>query len=575
MNNAQIADVFEQVADLLEFQGANPFRIRAYRSGARAISGLSESIATILSDESRKLTDIQGIGKDLAAKCQTLVETGELPTLDELKEQIPDSVMAILRVRGLGPKKAAVIFNELGIKDLDELETACKEERLRDLKGFGAKTEATILKGIEFAKSAGDRMLWAKADAIVDGLLTHMESCEAIDRMSMAGSYRRGKETVGDLDLLVVSNDSEKVMDHFVAFEPVTETLLRGGDKVSIIVYDKMQIDLRVVPAESYGAAMQYFTGSKEHNIVVRGLAKKRNLRINEYGVYNAAGEYVAGATEADVYATLELPYFEPETRENRFEFDWANKGDLPDLVTLDDIRGDLHMHTTATDGKASIREMVEAAKRRGLQYIAITDHSQRVSMANGLDPERLLEQWAEIDVVNEELGKSFTILKGIECDILEAGGMDLPDDVLAQADWVLASVHYGQKQPRAQITARIIGALENPHVTAIAHPTGRLLNKREPYEVDLEQVFATAKQYGKILELNANPVRLDLNDIYCAAAKHHGIPIVVNTDAHSIDGLEVMKYGIKQARRGGLSKDDVANTRTWSQLKKLIGKRT
>lgn len=578
LNNSQIADVFEQVADLLEFQGANPFRIRAYRSGARAISGLSEAVASILADEDRKLTDVQGIGKDLAAKCKTLVETGVLPALEELKEQVPDSVMAILRVRGLGPKKAAILFNELGIQDLDQLESACQEERLRDLKGFGAKTEATILKGIEFAKTAGERMLWVKADSIVQRLLAHMETCEGIESMSMAGSYRRAKETVGDLDLLVVSKDNHDVMDHFCAFDSVTEVLLRGGDKVSVLVDGKMQIDLRVVPAESYGAAMQYFTGSKEHNIVIRGLAKKRNLRINEYGVYHSeTGEYIAGATEADVYATLDLPYFEPEIREHRFEFNWAEEseagqGTMPELVALEDLRGDLHMHTTATDGKASIQEMVAAAKALGLNYIAITDHSQRVSMANGLDPERLLVQWEEIDELNDELGKSFTLLKGIECDILEAGGMDLPDEVLARADWVLASVHYGQKQPREKITERILGAIENPHVSAIAHPTGRLLNKREPYQVDLEQVFSAAKEHGKILELNANPIRLDLNDVYCAQAKQHGIPVVINTDAHSTDGLNVMRYGIMQARRGGLTKNDVANTRTWPQLRKLIG---
>ena len=574
MNNSQIADVFEQVADLLEFQGANPFRIRAYRNGARAISGLSESVSAILADATRDLTDVQGIGKDLAAKCQTLVETGSLPALDDLKQQIPESVMAIMRVRGLGPKKAAILFTELGITDLESLETACREHRLRELKGFGAKTETTILQGIEFARSAGERMLWAKADEIVRSLLAHMEKSHAVERMAMAGSYRRGKETVGDLDLLVVSNDHHEVMDHFCGFAPVTDVLLRGDDKVSVVIDANVQIDLRVVPAESYGAAMQYFTGSKEHNIVIRGLAKKRNLRINEYGVFRVDnGAYVAGAAEDDVYATLDLPYFEPEIRENRFEFEWAEKGDLPDLITLDDIRGDLHMHTTTTDGKASIREMVDAAKALGLRYIAITDHSQRVAMANGLDPDRTLEQWREIDEINDELGKSFTVLKGIECDILETGGMDLPDDVLAQADWVLASIHYGQKQSRIQITDRLVGAIENPHVSAIAHPTGRLLNRREPYEVDLEQVFLAAREHGTLLELNANPRRLDLNDVYCAMAKRHGIPIVVNTDAHSIDGLNVMRYGILQARRGGLTKHDVANSRTWAQLRKLITK--
>jgi len=579
VTNAQIADIFEQMADLLEFEGANVFRIRAYRNGARAISGLAESIKQIIEDEDRKLTDIKGIGKDLAAKCETLVETGGLPALNELKAKIPESALAMLRVRGLGPKTAAKIFNALGVKDLDELEAACKEKRIREIKGLSGQTEAMILDGLAFARASGERMLLSEADTIAQALLAHMESCESIERIALAGSYRRGKETVGDLDLLVVTNDYRKVFDHFMAYSPITERLEQYGDFVSasVVVHGKIQVDLRVVRAESYGAAMQFFTGSKEHNIHVRDLARQRGMRINEHGVYDADGNHIAGTTEAEVYATLDLPYFEPEMRENRFEFGWAELGELPELVTLDDIRGDLHMHTIATDGKNTIREMVDAAIARGLSYIAITDHSHRVAMANGLDPERLLQQWAEIDEINKELASgpavadgearsdraSFTVLKGIECDILESGELDLPDDVLAQADWVLAAVHYGIDQPRQQITDRIVGALENPYVSAIAHPTGRLLNHREPYPVDLEQVFAAAKEHGKMLELNAHPSRLDLNDVLCASAKHHGIPIVINTDAHSIDGLDVMKYGIKQARRAGLTKADVANTRT------------
>lgn len=576
MTNAQIADVFDQVADLLEFQGANPFRVRAYRAGSRAIRDLQAAVSSILADETQALTDVPGIGKDLAAKCQTLVDTGSLPALEELKAKIPESVMAILRVPGLGPKKAAVLHKELGIDNLDQLAAACNEQRVRDLKGFGAKTEATILKGLAIAKAADDRMLWAKADEIVQMLLAHMDGCEDIKKMSMAGSYRRGKETVGDLDLLVVSTDSNQVMDHFGAFDAVTEVLVRGGTKMSVRVNTNMQVDLRVVPPESFGAALQYFTGSKEHNVIIRGLAKQHGLKINEYGVYRIDGdeqEYVAGASEEDVYATLNLPCFPPELRESRLEFELATAGELPELITLKDICGDLHMHTTETDGKASIRDMAAAARERGLTYIAITDHSRRVSMANGLDPDRLVAQWKEVDAVNKEFGRAFTVLKGIECDILEAGGMDLPDDILAQADWVLASVHYGQKQSRKQITERILGAIEDPHVTAIAHPTGRLLNRREPYEVDMEAIFAAAKKHGKLLELNANPHRLDLNEKHCAAAKQHGIPVVINTDAHSIDGLNVMRYGVLQARRGGLTKDDVANTSTWAQLRTLIGK--
>jgi DNA polymerase (family 10) len=344
---------------------------------------------------------------------------------------------------------------------------------------------------------------------------------------------------------------------------------------MSIRTSKGFQIDLRVVPAESFGAALQYFTGSKEHNVILRGRAKEKGLKINEWGVFRVKDEKetrIAGATEEDVYATLKLPVFPPELREGRREFQWADKGEIPELIELDDIRGDLHMHTTASDGAASIEDMVAAAKARGLSYIAITDHSQRVSMARGLTPERVLAQWKEIDRLRPSLPKGFTLLKGIECDILEKGGMDLPDDVLAEADWVIASLHYGQKQPREQITDRILGALHNPHISIVAHPTGRLLNKREPYQVDLDAVMIAAKKNGKLLELNANPVRLDLNDIYCAAAKQYGIPIVISTDAHHPDEMAVMRYGIVQARRAGLTKADVANTRPWAQMKKLIG---
>jgi DNA polymerase (family X) len=317
---------------------------------------------------------------------------------------------------------------------------------------------------------------------------------------------------------------------------------------------------------------LQYFTGSKEHNIVLRGMAKKKGLKISEYGVFRGERR-IAGRTEEEVYATLDLPCFPPELREARKEFEWAAAGQLPKLVELDDLRGDLHMHTTATDGRASLEEMVDAARRRGLKYIAITDHSKRVSMARGLDPARLRAQWREIDKVNRSLS-GFTVLKGIECDILEAGGMDLPDDVLAEADWVVASVHYGQNQPREKITQRVLGAIENPYVSVIAHPTGRLLNRRRPYEIDLDAVFKACREHGKLLELNANPERLDLDDAACAAAKEHGIPIVISSDAHSTDGLSVLRYGILQARRAGLTRHDVANTRTWPQLKKLIGRR-
>jgi DNA polymerase (family 10) len=581
MTNSQIADVLEELADLLEFDGADAFRVRAYRNSARAIRDLPESVAAIVADDPKKLQAIDGVGKSVAEKCVTLVKTGSLPQLQELLKKVPESVLALLRIPGLGPKRAAILFKELKVATLDDLKAACESGKVRALKGFGAKSEQTILEGIGSAATAGERVYWSTADQIAAELRAHMIQCKAVQTLEFAGSYRRGRETIGDLDALVVADDASAVMDHFGQFAGAESVLARGDTKMSIRVAHsprvKFQIDLRVVPRKSFGAAWQYFTGSKEHNVVLRKMAKDRGLKINEYGVYRVKGDqetYIAGETEAEVYATLDLPLFPPEMRENRHEFEWAAEGELPRLIELDDIRGDLHMHTDASDGEGTLEEMVEAAKQRGLAYIAITDHSKRVSMARGLDGKRLREQWSRIDELNAKLGKSFTLLKGVECDILEKGGMDLPDDVLEQADWVLGSVHYGQQQPRDQITKRILGAIENPHVCCIAHPTGRLINQRDAYEVDLDEVMAAARQHGKLLELNASPQRLDLNDVYCEAAKSRGIPIVINTDAHKTSSLAWMRYGILQARRGGLTKQDVANTRTWPQFKKLLGRK-
>ena len=576
MTNLHIANAFDLIADILDFQGANPFRVRAYRNGSRTIRDYPEPLAAMVEGGKEKLKSIDGIGDDLAAKIITLVTTGSLPMLEELKAQVPDSVLALLRIPGVGPKKAAALHKELGIKTLADLKAACEAGQVAKLKGFGAKTQQVILDGIGFAQTTTLRLMWAEADHIVADLREHFGGCKSIEQLEFTGSYRRGKETVGDLDILVVAATPAEAMDCLAAYPEVTQVLARGDTKMSVRIHPGFQVDLRVVPAESYGAALQYFTGSKEHNVILRGRAKDKGLKINEYGVFRVKGEKetkIAGATEKDVYDTLGLPVFPPEIREGRREFDWADAGELPELITENDIRGDLHMHTTASDGAATIEEMIAAARTRGLTYIAITDHSQRVSMARGLTPQRALEQWQEIDRIREKLPKDFTLLKGIECDILEKGGMDLPDDVLSQADWVIASVHYGQKQSREQITDRILGAIENLHVSVVAHPTGRLINRRDAYQVDLDAVMAAAKKHRKLLELNSNPVRLDLNDVYCAAAKQHGIPIVINTDAHSPDELAVMRYGIVQARRAGLTKADVANTRPWVQMKKLVGK--
>jgi DNA polymerase (family 10) len=600
MQNAEIAAALDEIADLLEFQGANSFRVRAYRNASRTVHDLTEPAERVAADSNRSLTEFSGIGADLAVKIKTLIDTGKLPMLEELRAAVPESVLALMRIPGLGPKKAAALFSQLGIKTLDELRAACETHQVRDLKGFGEKTEAAILAGMSFAASPDVlRIYWADADVIAQALVAHLRAGGGVRQIEPAGSYRRGRETVGDLDFVVDCEDGAAVMDRLAAYPEVSAVIGRGDTKMSVRLMSGLQIDLRIVPDKSFGAALVYFTGSKQHNIVLRGLAKQHGLRINEYGVFRvpagskSAGaekdaadkepsddvaakdaaklEYIAGATEKEVYDTLNLPVFPPEIREARSEFDWAAAGSLPKLIELPDMCGDLHMHTTATDGKASLEEMIAAARERGLKYIAITDHSKRVSMANGLDGARLRAQWAQIDEINRS-ERGIHVLKGVEVDILERGGLDLPDDVLCEADWVVASVHYGQNQPSEQITQRIIGALENPHVSAIAHPTGRLIGRRKPYAVDMDAVYAAARRCGKLLELNSNPARLDLDDLHCAAAKRHGIPIVISTDAHSTAGLDVLRFGILQARRAGLTKADVANTRPWAKLKALIG---
>lgn len=583
MNNEQIANTLEQLANLLEITGSNPFRLRAYRNGARVIRDLPQAVASLVESGS-DLTKLDGIGKGVAEKCHELIETGRLSQMDEILETVPESVLDLLNVPGLGPKKAATLYNDLNIENLDMLKAACEANQVQTLPKFGAKTELAILEGIAIAAAANERILWASADKLVVRLRDHMDGCQAIERLEFAGSYRRGKETVGDLDLLVDSEDATAVMDHFGDFAEIVSVIARGETKMSVRLEGEFQVDLRVVPAESFGAALQYFTGSKDHNVQVRGRAKKIGLRINEWGVFQTEKDgqpiektdeqpSIAGKTEQDVYAALGLPWFEPELREARKEFEYAEANSLPSLITRDDMQGDLHMHTVATDGKNTIEEMVAAAKERGLKYIAITDHSKRVTMANGLNSDRLLAQWQVIDDFNAGSKDDFLVLKGIECDILENGDMDLPDDVLAQGDWIIASLHYGQKQPRDQITDRILGAIANPHVCMVAHPTGRLINKRKPYDVDMDAVFQAAAEHGKLLELNANPRRLDMHDVHLAAAQQLGIPIVINTDAHKVAGLDDIRFGIKQARRGGLTAADVANTRSWSEMKSLIGK--
>lgn len=572
ITNSEIADVFDEMADLLELSGENMFRIRAYRNGSAAIRDLGAPLAEMIL-AGTDITTIDGIGATLAEKSEVLIRTGGLPQLDKLRAEVPPTLRDIMKVPGLGAKKAMKLFHELGVRDLATLRAACESGAVAAIKGFGEKTQSSILQNMAIAEKAAARLSIDVADRLVDRLREHMNRCEAIERLEFAGSYRRGKETIGDLDILVVSNDTDAVMNRFAEFPSILEVIARGETKMSVRITDSFQVDLRVVPAESWGAALQYFTGSKEHNVRVRGMAKAKGLKINEYGVFQSEDESirVAGDDEEQVYALIGMPWVPPEQRESRWEFDLEGQKSFLKLIEISDVRGDLHMHTTATDGEHSIEEMANAARARGLHYIAITDHSKRVSMARGLDAERAMAQWTEIDRINRERQDNFLILKGIELDILEDGSMDLPDSCLAHADWVTASIHYGQKQSREQITDRILNAIRNPYVHSISHPTGRLISRREPYDVDLTAVIQAAKEYGKCLELNSNPERLDLNDVHAAAAAQQGVLIVINTDAHSISNLSLLKYGITQARRAGLRADQVLNTRSVDDMTKWL----
>lgn len=567
MENPDVAQIFDEVADLLELQGENPFRIRAYRRAAVTVRDLAEPLAGMIKKHPEQLTELNGIGADLADKITTIVKTGDLPLRRDLCKHVPAGLRELMTIPGCGPKRAILLHKKLKIDSIDDLRRAAARHAISKLKGFGAKSEDNILKALEGLSETSRRMYLADAQAFAEAIIQHFKSCPGVTEVDMAGSYRRRKETVGDLDILVVCKTAGKAMDRLAHFEGVAQVLARGGTKSSVRLRNGLQLDLRAVPEASYGAALLYFTGSKQHNILIRRLGIERGLKINEYGVFRGARR-IAGRTEQEVYRAVGLPWIPPELREGRNEIELARAGKLPSLVELGDIRGDLHMHTTATDGRSSIEEMIRAAKARGYKYIAITDHSKRVTMAKGLDARRLRAHWANIEKVSQAI-TGLTILRGVELDILEDGRLDLPDSVLAEADWVVASIHYGQNQSEKQITRRVLNAIRNPHVDAIGHPTGRLIGKRKPYAINLDEVFKAAADYGCMLEINCQPSRLDLDEIAAAAAKQGGIPLVLGTDAHSTEELRFMQFGVFQARRAGLEAKDIANTRSLSQFRR------
>ncbi len=570
VHNAEIADIFNRLADLLEIDGANPFRVRAYRNAGRVIGGLPKSAAELLK-QGKDLSELPGIGKALAAKIATIVGTGTLPQLKEVAKRVPVALATLMRVEGIGPKRVKALYDELGIRSIEDLKRAARTGRIRTLEGFGEKTEQTILAGIE--RVAGDtrRVKLAEAEQIALPLTEFLASIDGVKQVAVAGSYRRRKETVGDLDILVTATRGSPVMDRFASYDEVTEVLAKGATRSTVRLRSGLQVDLRVVAGASYGAALHYFTGSKAHNIAVRTLGAKKGLKINEYGVF-AGTRRIAGRSEEEVFAQVGLPYIPPELRENRGELEAARTRRLPELVELDDIRGDLHCHTKATDGRATLEEMAMAAREHGYEYLAVTDHSRHVAVAHGLDAKRLAAELEDIDRLNDKL-EDIVVLKSVELDILDDGSLDLPDSILKRLDLVVAAVHYRFGLSRRAQTDRIMRALDNRRVNILAHPSGRLINEREAYEVDMERILERAKKAGCFVELNAHPDRLDLDDAHCMLAKQLGLKVAISTDAHSLTDLDFMRFGIGQARRGWLEPDDVINTRPLADLRKLLGR--
>ncbi len=568
MKNQQIAKIFNEIAELLEMKGENVFRIRAYRRAAQNLDGLARDVATLSEEE---LIAVPGVGKDLAGKVAEYIKTGKIAKFEELQKDIPIGVLELLKVPGLGPKKAKQFHEKLKVKSVDELERAIASGKLAGLPGIQEKTIENIRKGIQLVKRGSERRPLGRVLPLAESIMAKLKEGAAVDRIEVAGSIRRRKETIGDIDILVTSGKAPEVMDVFVRLPMVDRVVAQGETKSSIITEEGVQVDLRVVSEESFGAALQYFTGSKEHNIRLREMAVKAGLKLNEYGVFREPDEKrIGGRTEEEMYKALKLPYIPPELREDTGEIDAAREGRLPELVSIEDIRGDLHVHTKWSDGSHDLDTIVEAARKRGYAYIAVTDHTKGLGVAHGLDEKRLAEQGRLIDAARSGL-KGFRILKGTEIDIRSDGRLDLPDEALAGLDIVVASIHSGFSQPREQITKRLLAAVRHPFVSVIAHPTGRLIGERDAYDLDMEAVLREAAKYGVAMEVNAYPLRLDLNDSHVRMAKDLGVPLVISTDTHVTSQFDFMAYGVSVARRGWAEKRDVLNTLTGEQLMKRL----
>jgi DNA polymerase (family X) len=566
VHNRDIAEIFNKMADLLEIEGANQYRVRAYRTAARTIGDLPQSAADMV-EQGKDLSKLSGIGKDLAGKIAEIVDTGELEQLKELQSRTPADLGAMMDIPGLGPKRVQTLHENLGIDSLKDLKEAARQQKIRGVSGFGVKTEEKILKEIEQLSEKKARFRLREVEEIAHSLLAYLKKVEGIKDVVIAGSYRRRQETVGDLDILATCREDARVMEAFVDYEDVDEVVSKGKTRSTVILRSGLQVDLRVVAQASYGAALHYFTGSKSHNIAVRTLGVRRNLKINEYGVFKGE-KRVAGKTEEEVYRKVDLPYIEPELRENRGEIEAAQQGRLPKLVTLEDIRGDLHSHTTVTDGRNTLEEMAAAAKERGYEYLAITNHSQRVTMTHGLDAKKLRQEIEKIDRFNNS-STGIRVLKAIEVDILEDGTLDLPDEVLKDLDVTVCSVHYNRDMPRKQMTERILRAMDKSRFNILGHPTGRLIGKREPYEIDMEKILEAAKENGCFLELDSQPDRLDLSDVYCKRAKEMGVKIAMPTAWRNW-----IICASASARPAGAGwQPTMLNTRTLKQLEKILQK--
>jgi DNA polymerase (family X) len=570
MDNISIARLLDETAALLEIDGADPFRIRSYRRAAEAVEQQTTQLAT-LAAEPKKLLDIPGIGKGMAANIVALLTTGTLPLREELLQKYKPTMLELLRLPGMGPKTVALVWSACQVCDIDGLEAAAKAGHLTKLPRMGEKFTVKLLKGIEDYRKNSSRFRIDQAQSQAERISALIREFPGIDEITPAGSLRRGRETVGDLDLLVTGPACEPdvvsaAVEHVAALPLIDKLLAKGQNKVSFTLRNNLQVDVRLLPRASYGAALQYFTGSKMHNVALRQRAIKRGLTLSEYALLRLEDNViVAAASEADIYNALELDYIPPELRENCGELEAAATHTLPQLITLADIRGDLHMHTDATDGRDSIRQMAEAALARGLSYIAITDHSKNLAMTNGLDDVRALAHIQRIREVDAELQQVYDgrirVLPGIEVDILADGALDLDDSTLAQMDIVVASVHSHFVQPLEEMTARVLRALENPHVRILGHPTGRKVLSREAYAINIDSILRRAAELGVAVEHNASPARSDLNDLNLRLAKEHGCKIVVDTDAHATEELDQMRYGITQLRRAWLTKEDILNT--------------